>query len=219
MLRALQTVPPQNLLVPAFDFRLVDALKSGPQVVPWTPVAQPLPPEPAWLERASKTSRSGVIWWAGPGSAPPPPSGWKLLRQPWVRLARWLLDGQRLRHRHVGIVAPAWCELEALCGWLVREKASVSWCDDSSRHLWSQLRLCDVVLVFPGTDLCLEARHLAGGTTLIDMRPGSAVAGSALELTLGAYCDAASGALAPLLGCLALGWPALAQQETLIGLA
>lgn len=184
--------------------------------MPWTPVAQPLPPGPAALEeRGSK----GVLWWAGPGSPPPLPAGWKPLRQPWVRLARWLLDGQRLRHRHVGIVAPAWCELDALCGWLLKEQASVTWCDDNSRHLNSQLRLSDIVLVFPGADVLLEARHLAAGATLIDMRPGSAVVGSALQITLGAYADESTGALAPLLSCLALGWPSLAQQETLIGLA
>lgn len=218
-LRALQTIPAQTLLVATFDFRLAEALKSAPQIVPWTPVVHALPPEPNWLERAAKTYRGGVVWWAGPGPLAALPQGWKPLRQPWTRLARRLLDGQRLRHRHVGLVAPAWCDLEGLCGWLLREGASLAWCDDGNRHLLSHLRLCDIVMVFPGAELNLEARHLAAGATLIDLRPGSRIAGTALELTLGAYADAYTGALSPLLACLALGWPPVAQQETLIGLA
>ena len=72
-----------------------------------------------------------------------------------------------------------------------------------------------MLILFPGFESVLEAHQLSAGGTLIDLRPGAAgLSGSAMQTTLQVYSDAGRGALHMLLPCLAL-----AQQETLIGLA
>lgn len=191
-------------------------LKEGERSLPWALVQ--MSPASDWIEHLSKHPqlRSGGWLWSPAGrSWPGLPSGWKVLSPPWAWLGMWLLRALPLQGRHVGLLAPAECALENLVGWLPRQGASLSWCDDNSRHLWNQVRLCDVLVIFPGFSSELEAHGVTAGTILIDLRPGRrGLAGNALSTVLSGYGDASTGALRALLPGLALS-----QQETLIELA
>ena len=148
-------------------------------------------------------------------SVPVLPHGWRSLQPPWACLARWMLKELPLKGRHVGLLAPPECALENLVAWLPRQGASLSWCDDNCRHLGNQVRLCDLLVLFPGFNTTLEAHQVSAGTALLDLRPeGTSLVGNALYSSLSAFGNAASGALDALLVSLAL-----AQQETLIELA
>ncbi|MBN9419968.1 MAG: hypothetical protein J0I12_31220 [Candidatus Eremiobacteraeota bacterium] len=174
-------------------------------------------PQSSWLERLQQHPQlrpGGWIWSPREVRLANLPHGWRQLAPPWAALGRWLLKSQSLKARHVGLFAPPESGLEGLVGWLTRQGASVSWCDDQSRHLGSQLRLCDIMVFFPGFETAVEAHQLSAGGMLLDLRPGASLGGSALQTTLQAYSDAGRGALHMLLPCLAL-----AQQDTLIGLA
>lgn len=204
--------------LPAAPLLLVDgaplwneALASGTRWLPWSAHSCSSKALPDVLERAAGGRAAGAVWWPDGPRRLALPAGWRWLPPPWTRLARWYLEGLPLSGRHVTLLAPAHRALDPLCAWLMRQGASVTWCDGSSRHLWSCLRLSDIALVFAGFDWELEARHLAAGATLIDFRPGHSVGRSALQITLGSYADAESGSLTALLPCLAMGW--LAQQE------
>jgi len=214
--RRLQALPALPLVVLDEDPGWLGWLKQGDRSLNW-PLLQ-MDPGSDWLERLQQHPQlrpGGWLWSPGDQRLPNLPHGWRQLQPPWATLGRWLLKSQNLKARHVGLLAPPECALDSLAGWLTRQGASLSWCDDNSRHLGSQLRLCDVLLVFPGFQTVLEAHHLSAGGILVDLRPGAAgLAGSALQTTLQGYSDAGRGALHMLLPCLAL-----AQQETLIGLA
>lgn len=217
LLRNCKGLPAQTLVAvgpPAEAWN--EALRASQNVTPWSFSCQPV--EPDWNHW--KGPRGGLVWYAGQSPPPsPPPSNWKLLGQPWPRLARWYLEGLALQFRHVTLLAPPWSQLEGLCSWLVRQGASVSWVGEASRQIWAQLRLADIALVLPGVQTEIEARHLSGGSTLLDFRPGSTLRGSALEITLEAFADAETGSLDLLCAALALSLPGQAQQETPHGLA
>lgn len=190
----------------------LNLLKLGERSLPWV-VVQVSPSAGDWWKHPQL--RAGGWVWSPQGQAPALPSGWKVLGQPWAWLAMWLLKGLALKSRHLGLLAPASCSLENLVGWLPRQGASLSWCDDNSRHLWNQVRLCDILVIFPGFLGELEAHGVTAGTVLLDLRPGRrGLTGSALQTVLSGYGDASTGALQALLPSLALS-----QQETLIDLA
>lgn len=218
LVNAVKSLPAQTLLVvhpsPA---SWIEPLKSSAKLLPWTVLCEST--EPDW--GTWKGPRGGLVWQpANTAAATAPPATWKLLPQPWTRLARWYLERLPLQHRHVALLAPPSAQLEGLCSWLLRQGASLSWVRDRSRQVWSQLRLCDVLVVFPDSDTEVEARHLCGGSVMLDFRPTSQIRGTALELTLSAFADAATHSLDALGVALALGLPGMApQQETLVGLA
>ncbi len=214
--RRLQALPALPLVVLDKDPAWLSILKNGERSLNW-PLLQ-MDPESGWmhhLQQHPQLRPGGWVWSPGETRLPNLPHGWRQLAPPWSTLGRWLLKSQSLKSRHVGLFAPPELALEGLVGWLTRQGASLSWCDDHSRHLGSQLRLCDVLIFFPGFESVIEAHQLSAAGMLIDLRPGAAgLSGSALQTTLQAYCDTGRGALHMLLPCLAI-----AQQETLIGLA
>ncbi|MBS2036214.1 hypothetical protein JST97_14585 [bacterium] len=203
--RRLQALPSLPLVVLDSDPGWLSHLKNGDRSLNW-PLLQ-MDPQTEWLDRLQQHPQlrtGGWIWSPGEIRLPPLPHGWRQLAPPWSVLGRWLLKAQNLKARHVGLLAPPEAALEGLVGWLMRQGASLTWCDERSRHLGSQLRLCDVIVVFPGFQAELEAYQLSAGGILIDLRPGAAgLSGSALQATLQGYCDASRGALHMLLPCLA----------------
>jgi hypothetical protein len=217
--RRLKSLPAAPLVILDENPIWLTLLKQGERSIPWALLQ--MDPQSDWSERLQQHPqlRAGGWLWSptrqtrpGPAGLPP---GWRSLQPPWAWLARWLLKELPLKGRHVGLLAPADCALENLVAWLPRQGASISWCDDNCRHLGSQLRLSDLVVVFPGFQQTLEAHQLTVGTALLDLRPDSqGLAGSALHTTLSAFGDASTGALEALLASLVL-----AQQETLIELA
>lgn len=214
--RRLQSLPSLPLVVLDSDPLWLGHLKNGDRSLSW-PLLQ-MDPKSEWLERLQQHPQlrtGGWVWSPREAKLPQLPHGWRQLAPPWAALGRWLLKGQNLKARHVGLLAPPEAALEGLAGWLTRQGASMSWCDERCRHLGSQLRLCDILIVFPGFESELEAHQLSAGGMLIDLRPRAAgLRSSALQATLQVYCDAGRGALHMLLPCLLM-----AQQETLIGLA
>lgn len=214
--RRLQALPSLPLVVLDKDPAWLGYLKNGERSLNW-PLLQ-MDPEGAWMERLQQHPQlrpGGWIWSPREVRLANLPHGWRQLAPPWSILGRWLLKPQSLKARHVGLLAPPECGLEGLAGWLTRQGASLTWCDDHSRHLGSQLRLCDVLVLFPGFESVIEAHRLSAGGILIDLRPGaSGLSGSALQTTLQAYCDAGRGALHMLLPCLAQGaFPANSNQS------
>lgn len=215
--KRLKSFPQAPLVILDSDKIWLNILRSGERSLAWIPVG--LEPTPDWRERLSQHPqlRSGGWLWCPEGGTELTglPQQWKALAAPWAWLGRWLLKEIPLRNRHLGLLGPASANLENLTGWLLRQGASATWLDDSSRHLHNQLKLSDILLVFPGFRTHLEAHQINPGTCLIDFRAASpGLAGNALALTLGAYADASTGALTNLLLALALS-----QQETLIELA
>ncbi len=224
--RRLKSLPPSPLLLLDHeDSPWMHHLKVGTRHLAWLPVLYSGPTEGDEVDLADRLAhhpqlrQGGYAWMPGSGQVRPPlPQKWRYLPHPWSYLARWVLGQVALRGRQVAVVGPASSGLETLAGWLVGQGASLSWCDDHSRHLWSQLRLCDVVLLFPGCATQVEACHLSAGGVFLDFRPTvPAVAGSATEMIVTRYADAASGSLDLLLASLAMGM--VAQQETMFELA
>lgn len=205
--RRLQALPSLPLVVLDSDPAWLSYLKNGDRSTGW-PLLQ-LDPRADWLEPLQQHPQlrtGGWLWCPSEIGLPQLPHGWRQLPPPWSALARWLLRAQNLKARHIGLFAPPEAALDGLVGWLMRQGASLCWCDERSRHLGSQLRLCDVLVVFPGFGMELEAHQLSAGGTLIDLRPGcSGLSGSALQTTLQGYSDASRGALHMLLPCLAQG--------------
>lgn len=214
--RRLKAVPAAPLVVLDENPIWLTILKQGDRSLPW-PLLQ-MDPNSDWLERISQHPQlrpGGWLWSPGMRSVPVLPHGWRSLQPPWACLARWMLKELPLKGRHVGLLAPPECALENLVAWLPRQGASLSWCDDNCRHLGNQVRLCDLLVLFPGFNTTLEAHQVSAGTALLDLRPeGTSLVGNALYSSLSAFGNAASGALDALLVSLAL-----AQQETLIELA
>ncbi|MFN8606534.1 MAG: hypothetical protein U0931_03315 [Vulcanimicrobiota bacterium] len=205
--RRLQAIHPLPLVVLDHDSAWLNHLKNGDRSLSW-PLLQ-MDPRSEWLERLQQHPQlrpGGWVWSPAETRLSQLPHGWRQLPPPWSALSRWLLKGQSLKARHVGLFAPPEAGLEGLVGWLMRQGASLTWCDQRSRHLGSQLRLCDILIAYPGFEMELEDHQLSAGGILIDLRPGACgLGGSALQATLQVYSDASRGALHMLLPCLAQG--------------
>lgn len=215
--KRLKSFPQAPVVILDCDKIWLNILRSGERSLAWVPVG--LEPTSDWRERLTQHPqlRGGGWLWCPEGDTELNglPQQWKVLVPPWAWLGRWLLKEISLKNRHVGLLGPANASLENLLGWLLRQGASATWIDDTSRHLCNQLKLSDILLVFPGFRAPLEAHQINPGTCLVDFRCSSqGLAGNALASTLGAYADASTGALSNLLLALALS-----QQETLIELA
>lgn len=212
----LRGLPASTLLVVDDRCDWLPLLRKDVPPLKWS-VLQVRPQDP-WQQHPQLRG-GGWLWQPGqepsPRSTPPKGTRWRPLPSPWSQLARWNLQGLPLRGRHVTLLAPPTLGLEGLVNWLPRQGASFSRAYEDARVLENLLRLSDIVVLFPGLDLVLEAHQAVPGVTWVDLRPDPpGPAQQALELVCGAYTDRSRGALEPLLICLAL-----AQQETLMELA
>lgn len=204
--KRLKKLPGAPLLVLDEPVRWQPVLRHGSLPMPWVPVWLEHRTE-GWEERLSQHPqlRQGGYYWS-PGSPEETAleAHWKRLPAPWTQLARWYLQDLTVAGRHVTLLGPDFCRLEPLTGWLLRRGASVTWTGDNSRHLANQLRLSDIVVLFPGFTTLLEAHQVQPDSIWLDFRPDSpSIAGSALEVTLSGYTDASEGSLDHLLPALA----------------
>lgn len=217
--------PPPLLLIDHEESTWSPFLKASPVPPRWWTVLYSGPAEGEnpelneQLRQHPKLRQGGVAWAPeSPGARLQLPARWKFLPPPWSVLAGWYLNTMSLKGKHVTLVAGPESGLENLTSSIGRQGASLSWCQDNSRHLWSQLRLSDVVMVFPGCQLPLEASLFNAGVTLLDFRPESPpMQGSALGMLVQAYQDAHSGLLDLLPAALAISL--ISRKETLSRLA